>query len=681
MFAHDCNHNLTIYKVCNMHIKRISLLFSLLVCFVFSHAQVGNEYLAAADKYFAKGDYYSASQYYEKYLAGGKSKTVQTAYSPYSVSATANKKITVTSNSKEKVIYNLAECFRKLHFHDKAAPNYLQATSFNKGAFPLAMFHYATTLRALGKYDEAATAFASFKQDYPLKDMYATTTDMEIENLRFIKQQMARKSVASYKVEKSGLNGTEGGSYAPVWMNEKTLWFTSTRPQGEDKNKNNSNRIYQTDYSSGTAGATTITDIPQPKDMQQGVISASPDGNSLFLTRWDIQKSKKSAAIYLSKKTNAAWAEPTLVTALSAPGSNTQQPFVMPDGKHIVFSSDRPGGLGGFDLWMATIDGDNIGVPINMGSNINTSFDEQAASYHAASNSFVFSSNGRVGMGGYDFFYCKGSLENLSEPKNFGYPVNSVKDDLYFTSKGPARNILEDVILSSDREAACCLELFALSRVKPLKQISGLVLACSDNQPMANVKVVVMDTISNKVITETTTDASGKYLFTVEEFLPLKALASDSGYFNNSVKFTGPEDAEEEKYSTPDICLTLIPKPDEGVKVDNVYYDFNKASLQKTSFAALDKLVILLNENPALQIELNAHTDSKGEDAYNQKLSDARAKTVVKYLISKGINKARLVAKGLGETVPVAENTNPDGTDNPDGRQQNRRTEFKVLKN
>jgi outer membrane protein OmpA-like peptidoglycan-associated protein len=662
--------------------KRISLILSFTICFVFANAQVANEYLAAADKYFAKGDYYSAAQYYEKHLVPGKTKNVQAAYNPYSVSATANKKITVTSTSKDKVIYNLAECYRKLHFYEKAVPYYQQATGFSKTSFPLAMFHYATTLRALGKYDSAAIAFKSFKQEYPLKDMYATTADMEIENLAFISSQMARKSLGAYKVEKSALNATEGGSYAPVWMNDKTLWFTSTRPEGNDPNKNNSNRIYEADYSSGNAGTVSLTNIPQPKDMQQGVISATPDGNNLFLTRWNIAKSKKTGAIYISKKVNGNWAEPTLVTGLNTAESNTQQPFVMPDGKSILFSSDRNGGFGGFDIWMATLDANgNTGAPVNMGSKINTAFDEQAPSYHAASNTFVFSSNGRVGMGGYDFFYCKGSLENLSEPRNFGYPVNSAKDDLYFTSKGPARNILEDVILSSDREAACCLELFSLSRLKPLKQISGLVLTCNDNQPMANVKVVVLDTISNKVITETTTDASGKYSFTVEEFLPLKALASDSGYFKNSVKFTGPDDVEEEKYSSPDLCLTLIPKPDEGVKVDNVYYDFNKASLQKTSFASLDKLVILLNENPALQIELNSHTDSKGEDAYNQRLSEARAKTVVKYLISKGINKTRLVAKGYGETVPVADNSNPDGTDNPEGRQQNRRTEFKVLKN
>ncbi|MEX0636102.1 MAG: OmpA family protein [Ferruginibacter sp.] len=493
--------------------------------------------------------------------------------------------------------------------------------------------------------------------------------------MRFIQQQLLRSDLSNYTLQKSATLNAEGGTYAPFYMNDGSLWFTSTRPQGDEKGKINNNRI----YAASTDGSVKLTFIPQLKDEQQGVATATPDGKRLYLTRWMAIEDKKTATIYTTANNNGKWDEPTIVSALNVAGSNAQQPFVMPDGKTILFSSDRAGAVGGFDIWKASLDElGNVGIPVNLGPMVNTASDEQAASFHAASNTLVFSSNGRVGMGGFDFYYIKGGLEQLSEPKNFGYPVNSVKDDLYFASKGSANNILENVVMSSDRDAACCLELFTLSKVKPLKQITGLVLACDSKQPLPGVKVSITDE-TGKLIAEKTTDGTGSYSYSMEEFSALKATGAVSGYFNSSVNVSLPSDEEMVNFNNPDLCLT--PVPVAAIKVDNVYYNYNKATLQPNSLESLDQLVNLLNENPTMFIELGAHTDSKGDDAYNQKLSDARAKTVVDYLIGKGIDASRLVAKGYGESHPIAENNNADGTDNPEGRQQNRRTEFKVLKN
>ena len=217
--------------------------------------------------------------------------------------------------------------------------------------------------------------------------------------------------------------------------------------------------------------------------------------------------------------------------------------------------------MGGFDLWMATLDANgNVGTLQNMGANINTQYDEQAASYHPASSTFVFSSNGRVGMGGYDFFYSNGTIDNLSAPKNFGYPVNSIKDDIYFTSRGTARNVLEDVIISSDRDAACCLEMFSLNKKKPLKQLTGLVIDCATREPIAGAKIVVTDTVNNVILLDKFTDAAGNYSYTMEEFSGMRATGSITGYFNNSVRFVGPGDKSEVTYTNPVICLNRIPE-------------------------------------------------------------------------------------------------------------------------
>ncbi|MEJ7625674.1 MAG: OmpA family protein [Ferruginibacter sp.] len=656
------------------------LLFSFIILsFGYAASAQSKEYLLAAEKYFDKADYFSAAQYYEKYLGAGKAKNTA-AFNPYAVSATSTKFTGNSNVNKETIFFKLAESYRLLNFHEKAEPNYRQVLETGNTKYPLARYHHATTLRALAKYDEAEAAFNTFINEYSTEDVYRENAIREIANLGFIKSQLVKKDLPLYTVNKApaGLNST-GGNYAPAWMNATTLLFTSTRPEGKDKAGNYINRVYETDYSTGTPGNVVLSSLPQPADVEQGVVTVTPDGSTMFLSRWVIGKGTKTASLYSSKRSGNKWSAPVSST-LNAEGSNTQQPFIMPDGKSILFSSDRPGGLGGFDLWYAELDNNNNpGAAVNMGSTINTKYDEQAPSFHAASNTLVFSTNGRTGMGGYDFFYSKGSINNFSAPQNFGYPVNSIKDDIYFSSRGTERNVLEDVLLSSDRDAACCLEMFSLNKKKPLKTVEGTVVACETKIPLEGVSISFVDPATNKVIIEKTTDASGRYTFTLEEYQLLKATATLTRYFTNSMEFNSPEDVDAEVLMNMPLCLKLI--PEVAITVENVYYDFNKATLKEESFPALDKLVTLLNDNPTMQIELSAHTDSKGTDEYNLKLSDARATSVVDYLISKGIPTSRLIAKGYGEAMPVAENENSDGTDNPEARQKNRRTEFKVLKN
>ncbi len=662
-----------------MYKKLISVLVATVCLFSFSQAQV-KEYLNAGDKYFAEGDYYSAAVYYEKYIGKGKSNSGTQSFNPYAVSASANRTaVAKAGSSRDQVIYNLGESYRKLHFHVKALPYYEEAAKLNSGTFPLANFYYGKTLKALEKFEESEVAFSTFIQNYAGADTYSEEAYMELRSLKFLKTEMSGKDMSAYKLSRSTELNADGGTYAPLWINDNSLWVTSSRTSAG--NSATQNKLYSVDYSSGSAGSFTLLPLSQPKDMQQGVAAISPAGNKVFLTRWDVAKGVRTASIYESNLVNGSWSDPVAVPNLNMDNSNAQQPMIMPDGKHLVFASDRSGGLGGYDLYVAMLDEQgNVSAPQNMGANINTKYDEQAAAYHASSKTFVFSSNGRVGMGGYDFYYAKGSdLMKLTEPKNFGYPVNSIKDDLYFTTKGKGQNVLENVIISSDREAACCLELFSLSKVRPMRQLSGVVVDCATNKPVAGATVVVMDTVNNMQITEYTTDASGNYNFTIEEYMPLKATASMTGYFNNSIRFVGPKDYDEVNFVTPNLCLTVIPST--AIKVEKVYYDFNKATLQAESFASLDDLVRLLEENPTMEIELSAHTDSKGSDEYNMKLSDDRAKSVVDYLVSKGIDPSRMIARGYGEMMPVAENENADGSDNPEGRQLNRRTEFKVLKN
>ncbi|GAA4325364.1 OmpA family protein [Flaviaesturariibacter amylovorans] len=647
-----------------------------------AQAQFTFDYLRAADDYYRKGDFFSAAQYYEKYLANKKGKHAGGGQNPYVVQAASKKTAGARPSSDAEAVYNTAESYRQLNYHVKAEPFYKQASEQYAAQFPLAKYHYATTLRALERYAEAEAAFKSFMEGYGQTDTYSAAAQREIQNLQFIQQQLGRKDMRLFTVNKatSGLNDT-GAAYAPVWIGENSLLFTSTRPVPNDKSKSYINRVYEATMSGGVPSGVVPVGLAQEGETHQGVVAATPDGNTMFLTRWTIGKGSKNASIYSARKSGGAWSNPEPLASLNVDGANTQQPFVMPGGQQLLFSSNRAGGSGGYDLYMADLGADGSVSNIrNLGPSINTAFDEQAPYYHAASGSLVFASNGRVGMGEFDLYWSKGTAGNWSEPQNFGYPVNSVKDDIYFASKGTARNILEDVLFSSDRSSACCLELFSLQKKRPLKMISGTVMSCDNRTPIAGAQVNIMDTVNNRTVATLTTDASGRYSFTLEEFQPLKAVASNNNYYANFLSFNTPANTDEDELTNPELCLTAI-KYDEPVVVDNVYYDFGKADLKEESFPELDKLVKLMQDNPNIKAEISAHTDAVGSDAANMKLSEARAQSVVNYMISKGITTDRFVVKGYGETQPLEPNKNPDGTDNPAGREKNRRTEFKVIKN
>lgn len=667
----------------SINMKKIIVLTAVLFSFASLPAQFVYDYLKAADNYFEKRDYASAAEYYEKYMGGDKSGKDK-EFKPYTPQ-NSSKKTAAATSSKEQAMYRLAECYRLLNYPSKAEPQYKEVMVANKTQFPLAQYHYAAQLRALGKYAEAEQNFKTFLAGYNTNDEYKKNAERELKNLQFIQAQLIKKDLKYYTINKAGAElNAAGASYAPAWLNSNTLLFTSTRPLDTTlKTKVYTNRIFQAAYDGSAISNVAVAGMPQEKGVQQGVVSVTPDGNTMFLTKWGISGDKKTSALYTSSKTASGWSEPAkLGESINTAGANTQQPFVTPDGKYLLFSSNRTGGQGGYDLWYAALENGTPGTPVNMGSVINSSYDEQAPSYHEASKSLVFSSNGRVGMGGYDFFQSKGAAgSNWAEPVNMGYPVNSVKDDIYLISRGPAKNMLEDVMLSSDRDAACCLELFALKKVRPLRQISGRIVSCDPAKPLTGATVTVVDPANNKTVYTKSVGADGTYSFTLEDHQPLKVQADATGFISNSAAMGTPADMEEEMMKYPDLCLLPeAPKVDEKFVIENVYYDFNKADLKPASYPALDEIVRMLNTYPNMSIELGAHTDSKGSDTYNMKLSEARAQSVVKYLVEKGIAAERLVAKGYGETAPIAPNE-IDGKDNPEGREKNRRTEFKVLKN
>jgi len=252
-----------------------------------------------------------------------------------------------------------------------------------------------------------------------------------------------------------------------------------------------------------------------------------------------------------------------------------------------------------------------------------------------------------------------------------GYPFNSSKDDIYFTainadgSKG---------YISSDRESSCCLEVFEVKR--EYISIAGIVADCKTKKPLNNASVTMFD---QEIERHVLTDETGKYEFKMDSRRPVKLNMTKENYFALSKSYTYEEIAKADTLMYVDYCINSF-KINVPIVLDNIYYEFNSAELTESSKKVLDALVIIMDDNPEMEIELGAHTDDIGTDAYNLDLSDRRAKSCVDYLISKNISVGRLTSKGYGETMPIAPNKFKKGKDNPEGRAKNRRTEFKVTK-
>ncbi|RYZ22906.1 MAG: hypothetical protein EOP49_46360, partial [Sphingobacteriales bacterium] len=284
----------------------------------------------------------------------------------------------------------------------------------------------------------------------------------------------------------------------------------------------------------------------------------------------------------------------------------------------------------------------------------------------------IYSSNGKIGLGGFDLYSSTGNLVQWTKPENMGYPYNSSKDDLYFT----ATNALgTEGYISSDRESVCCLELFFI-KAETIR-IAGTVADCNGETPMDQVQVSLQQDGQRM---RAMTDLNGRYSFEVASRNPVDLKFEKTGYFVKTSKYGTGDLAKADTLLNQAICLSPF-KINVPIVLKNIYFDFNSAELNAYSMRTLDNLVTILQDNEQMRIELSAHTDSKGTAAYNLDLSERRANSCMSYLISKGIGQERVSARGYGEENPIAKNEFANGKDNPAGRQLNRRIEFKVTKN
>jgi len=660
---------------------KLFLLFSLFA--TAASAQFVTNSRRVADVYFDNKEYYAAAAYYKKALQ------ISSDSSGFVVPYGFEKKVKEESPKKEDyeyAVYQLATSLRLYKNYADAESWYAIAKGFTNPKYVLSSFWYGETLRANQRFADAIVSFQEFLGKYKGNDAYTEKAKLEIDACNFALFEIKHPRLYGLKRLSNDINQL-GSNYTP-YLAANNFYFTSSRPAlGNGKNvvlqdsKSNAkiikketpflNAIYEV---SGSPVAEKVSvkklNIPNNKFKELASPALHPDGKTMYITVWDAKGIRKISRLNL---VNGSWSEPEeLGIQVNADGYNSMQPFVTKDGQYLIFASDKPGGRGKYDLWYSPIRTDgSLGQAINMGPTVNTAEDDEAPYYNYSTKKLLYSSNGKVGIGGLDFYESEGNFTSWTEPRNLGYPFNSSKDDLYFT---PSNDDDTEGYISSDRASLCCLEIFHLKT--NYLTIQGTLLDCKTMKPLPGAVVTLTDSLTKL---KYTTDNEGKYRFKIGSNRKIKLLAEKQNYFAKSVVYTYDTLSRADTLFSPELCLTPF-KKDVPIILKDVYYAFDSDQLTDASKAVLDQLYTIMVDNETIEIELSAHTDNIGTAAYNLDLSNRRAKSCVDYLVSKGIPANRMTSKGYGFSRPIAPNKFPDGKDNPAGRQLNRRTEFKVTK-
>ena len=408
----------------------------------------------------------------------------------------------------------------------------------------------------------------------------------------------------------------------------------------------------------------------------EGAQCISPDGKYLIFTGCNRDDGKGSCDLYWSKRIGDVWSKPRNFGSPVNTKHWESQPTFSADGKTILFVSNRPGGMGGSDIWQTTMIEEGVfSEPVNLGQPINTMKDEDSPFLHPDGVTLYFTSTGHRGMGGKDIFYSI-LQENgtWSEPINMGYPINTHNDELSLTVN--ARG--DKAFFSSSKEGGFgkmdlyWFELPKELRPLPVTYFKGKIFDSKDEKPLEALFEVI-DLKTDKVVVSSYSDpVSGEFLVCIptNSLYALNATANHYLFYSENFEIEG-EYSNIKPYEK-NVALKRI-EIGESIVLKNVFFDTDKSDLKPESEAELSRLVTLMQQNPQMKVEISGHTDNVGTKEHNALLSKNRAKAVFDYLVKKGINSNRMTHAGYGFDKPVSSN------DTPEGRAANRRTEFTII--
>jgi len=595
----------------------------------------------------------------------------------------------------------LAHAYMQIRDYDRAQRMFLKAYTANREKAPEALYYHAQMQKSGGQYDSAKLSFQRFKKEYKGEDkLMKRQATKEIAFCDSVQQlaKTEKKIIIQHLDTTINKVNSEG---APFNINDSTLIFSSLRTDKQEyvsedtsaskkkklylaKRNGNNEWSFDGEYGNGLNAAAFNT----------GNACFSPDRKRVYFTRCrENFMEKMICAIYVSEKTEEGWSEPVkLPKEVNNPKYTSTMPAVTIDpvkGNDIIyFISDNKEGKGGLDIWYTVYDKKNkvYKAPRNAGSKINSSQNEMSPFFDNETRTLYFSSDGLGGFGGFDIFKAIGDGKKWTSSENIGQPFNTGADDIYYTV---STNREEGFFVSNRRggnalkNSTCCDDIYYYKLSEYIKLfLKGTVSDMLDPTSTiagATIEIYIKDkrTQEKFLVKTVTSDASGNYRTSVEPGQEYYLVVKKPDYLGSSDEFTTQNITVS---GDLDHDLHLVKKPKESIHIPNIQYEFNKSDILEASKPAIDTTVLkLMQNNPELIVEIESHTDSKGSDQFNMKLSQRRAESVVNYLVSKGIDVKRLKAQGYGESKPIAPNENADGSDNPEGRARNRRTDFRII--
>lgn len=664
-------------------------------------AQSRKELIELGDNAFKQGNYGSAVYFYKKLFFGVAGKEDVTfpyeviSYGGPSKKKSDEKNVKVSDEREVYALHRLAESYRQLRDYENAEKFYAQAVENKSAAFPDAKYYYGLCLMNNAKYNDAEKQFDEYMAEGGSMNKMA---EIQKNGCAFAENDENVKEGITIKELDSNFNkGT--AALGICYFTDNAIAFASARKGNNVNDPKKEVDYYTTDFyisNNDGNGWETPQHLAGPVNSNQneGSGAMGVDRTTFYFTRWN-PENKMDCHVYVSKMFNRRWLEPLKIEALNMDGYRTMHPSLSLDETVLYFVSDRPGGLGGLDIWFCKIDEDgNLGQPENIGAPINSIGDETSPFFHFQSKTLYFSSNGHSGYGGLDVFKTHFSEDDNAwgMPVNVGAPINSaMDDDHYIMDKDQITGFF-----TSDRKKCVecdttlgmqpnCPRVYTFEKPVLKFTLSGYVYDAETEQIIPNALVTFKDVKGEMEPFFLTTDEKGYYFTELQQDQELFLKAQKVKYFADAatvrtVGLTESTDLEQDFY--------LRPIPTGEIEIPGIEYDFDKATLRPKSKEILDKLYDFLALNDNLVVEIKSHTDCRGSDTYNKKLSQERAQSCVDYLISKGIKKERLIPQGYGESEPIpgheCSTIEKLKTSDPDKfeemHQRNRRTAFRVVK-